>query len=709
MAELFIELLGEEIPARMQEAAEKRFANAVMEGLVGAGLAGGDAPVRSWSGPRRLAVSVDGVAAKQPDVSEEKRGPRADAPKQAIDGFLKSTGIRRNELETRSTPKGDFLFAVVDRKGRLAREVLPGVIDGILSDFTWPKTMRWNRSDRSWIRPLHRITAVLGGKALGGSFDLGGGMEILFGRQTEGHRMLAPKPFPVAGAEDYVAGLGERFVIAGRSERKEAIARQLEGLARKQRIALKEDPGLLEEVTGLVECPNAVLGSIDNAFMDLPKEILVTAMRSHQKYFAFEDDKGGLAPVFATVANMAPDKQRDAAIRAGNERVLRARLADAHFFWEQDKAIFGLEPGEIENPKANRNDRLAAIQFFDDLGTMADKAERIAALSSAIAGHFENPGNESDGRDAKAIAESAGRLAKFDLATQTVREFPDLQGVIGGHLIGVDGENSDIAAAVSSHYRPEGPSDAIPGTSLGRILALADKVDTLVGFFAIGQAPTGSRDPYALRRAALGVIRIVIESGTPLTLAPVIEEAARRHGFQEAPDALMAFLHDRLRVWLRDRGIRHDIVAAVVRPGAARADDLLHLFRLAEAMAGLLETGDGKGLLAGYTRTSSILADEEKKDGLSYGGLVDKNRLKAKEAIALFKAVEGFSDSPVGSTDEAIERLLALGKLRTPIDAFFESVVVNDEDPVVRRNRLNLLGRVRAVMEEIADFSAIEG
>ena len=699
MAELFIELLGEEIPARMQAAAEARLREAVREALANSGLAGEDAAVRSWSGPRRLAVSAGGVLARQPDMAEERRGPRADAPEQAIEGFLKSAGIDRGEAETRSTPKGDFLFATVKQKGKPARDVLPGMVREVLEGFTWPKTMRWHRSSHGWIRPLHGIVAVFDGKVLKGGFDLGGGMEIAFGGKTAGHGMLAPKPVAVAGAGDYEALLEQRLVIADRARRMAMIETQLGGLAKANGLSLRKDQGLLEEVAGLVEYPNAVLGRIDAEFMELPEEILVTAMRSHQKYFAFMDKKGRLAPVFATIANTAPDGKRDANIVAGNERVLRARLADARFFWDQDTA---------EGLPAMAS-RLESIQFFDRLGSMADKAGRISALASSIA----EQGGFDAGLDAGAV-ERAGRLAKADLVSQSVGEFPELQGIVGGNLAkGVVAEA--IAEAIKEHHRPVGPDDSIPGSGLGRAVALADKLDTLVGFlglvgfFGIDVMPTGSKDPHALRRAALGVIRIVIESGTALPLGPLLDEAAKRHGLDGTPESVMGFLHDRLKVWLRERGVRHDIVAAIVRPGAPLADDLLHLFRMAGALTELLETENGKGLLAGYTRTANILAAEEKKDGLRYGAVLNKPRLEAKEAKALSAAVEKIASGTIKSTDDAIARMGALGGLRGPIDAFFEAVVVNDDDPAIRINRLNLLGRIRDGMEEIADFSAIEG
>lgn len=689
MAELMIEFFGEEIPARMQEAAEQRLARAVVDGLREAGLIDADPQTSSWSGPRRLAVSVTGVAAMQPDLSEERRGPRADAPAKAIEGFLNAAGISLEEAETRSTPKGNFLFAVIQRKGRAATEVLPEMIAAILHGFTWPKSMRWGSSSKGWIRPLHRVSAVFDGEPLNGVFDLGGGMEIAFGSSTEGHRILATGEITITGAAEYETSLAAHQVIASRQQRIAMISDQLATLADDEGLRLRDDPGLLAEVAGLVEYPHAVIGRIDDQFMDLPEEILVTSMRSHQKYFAFEDKRGNLAPRFATITNMTPDAGRDATIRAGNERVLRARLADAQFFWDQDRAD-GLDA---------MAERLGQITFFENLGTMANKAQRQADLAGHIA-----PLVEVDAAEAS----TAGRIAKADLVSQTVGEFPEVQGIIGGYLAAAP-KGEAVASAIASHYRPEGPADAIPETALGQVIALADKIDTLVGFFGIGAVPTGSKDPFALRRAALGVIRIAVEGRLILPLNGVFAEAAKRHGFDAAPQALLPFFHDRLKVWLRDRGIRHDIVAAVIRDNDPRCDEPLHLCRLAETLADFLATDDGAGLLAGYTRAANILAAEEKKDGVRHAAPVDQARLSEAPEQALHDAISAIAGHPVKSTDDAIARMQSLGGLRAVIDDFFEAVTVNDDDPAVRLNRLNLLGQIRSAMEEIADFAAIEG
>ena len=692
MAELFIELFGEEIPARMQDAAEHRLAEAVSRALAEKGLGGGTP--KTWSGPRRLAIAVDDVAEVQDDLHEERRGPRADAPQQAIDGFLKSAGISQEDAEIRSTPKGDFLFAVIERKGISALEILPDLVATLLEEFSWPKSMRWGRSRSRWVRPLSRITVLFDGKAVDGAFDLGGGHSIPFGTRTEGHRMLAPDEIELRGGADYAGDLETAFVIADRRERMERIRRSLLELAREENLIWREDEGLLAEVTGLVEYPHPIMGKIGTDVMELPPEVLIVAMRSHQKYFAFDQTDGGkLAPRFVTIANMAPDTARDATIRAGNERVLAARLADARFFWDQDR----------KTSLDERLPRLDGITFFEGLGSVGQKAGRLEKLASVIAGYI--------GAD-KDVAARAGRLAKADLVTETVGEFPELQGIIGGYLarFAVEEKMADaVGGAVRSHYRPEGPGDDLPETPEGMAVALADKIDTLVGFFSVGAVPTGSKDPYALRRAALGIIRLIVENQLHLPLTEVMGKAAGLYGHKSAAENLLPFLQERFRVWLRDRGIGHDIVSALLRKEEARSDDLLHLFRLAETLAAFLGHDEGKGLLAGYRRAGNILAAEEKKDKTRYDGAVERKLLKDTAEAELHDAILSVLSQPGSTTDDDINRMRALGGIRAPIDLFFEKVTVNDDDPAIRTNRLNLLGCIRAAMEDIADFSKIEG
>lgn len=692
MAELFIELFGEEIPARMQDDAEQRLAEAVLRSLGENGL-GGSTP-KTWSGPRRLAVSIDDVAEVQDDLREDRRGPRADAPQAAIDGFLKSAGISLEEAEVRSTPKGDFLFAVIERKGTSTHEILPALVASVLEEFSWPKSMRWGRSRARWVRPLSRILVLFDGAPVVGAFDLGGGHSIAFGTRTEGHRMLAPGEIELRGGASYPADLEKAFVVADRKDRMERIRHALMELAESQNLIWREDEGLLAEVAGLVEYPHPIMGRIGTDVMELPPEVLIVAMRSHQKYFAFDKAKGGeLAPQFVTISNMAPDPDRDATIRAGNERVLAARLADAWFFWEQDRKI-SLE---------DRLPKLGGITFFEGLGSMGEKAARLEHLAASVAGYI---GADND------IAARAGRLAKADLVTETVGEFPELQGIIGGYLVRfvVEEKSAEaIGGAVRSHYKPEGPGDDLPDTPEGMAVALGDKIDTLVGFFSVGAVPTGSKDPFALRRAALGIIRIIVENQLHLPLNEVMGKAANLYGQEAADENLLPFLQERFRVWLRDRGIGHDIVSALLRKEEARSDDLLHLFRLAETLAEFLGKEEGEGLLAGYRRAGNILAAEEKKDKARYDGPVDQALLKDEAEEELYQAIQSVLNLASSTTDDDIKRMRALGGIRAPIDRFFEKVTVNDEVPAIRTNRLNLLGRIRAAMEDIADFSKIEG
>ena len=687
MAELFIELFGEEIPARMQVKAEQDFTQALAKALKDAGL-GGDAP-RAWSGPRRIAVSITGLAEMQPDLNEERRGPRADAPQQAIDGFLKGAGISRDEAELRETPKGDFLFAVINKKGAAAADVIPNLLAEILGNFPWPKSMRWGRSRQKWVRPLHLISVIFNGSPLKGAFDLGGGTLIEFGASTLGHRMIAPAEIALSSGAAYDEDLAAHHVIADRNTRVEMITQSITDLTASEGRTMREDQGLMAEVSGLVEYPHPIMGAIDASFMELPPEILVVSMRSHQKYFAVLEKDGALAPRFITISNMTADKTRDDMIRVGNERVLRARLADARFFWDQDRNA----------PLADNVADLEGITFFDGLGTVGDKAKRLTKLAAEIAGMM--------GADEQAAA-TAGQLAKADLVSETVGEFPELQGIIGGYLAQAE-HGAEIASAISHHYRPEGPGDSVPDAPLTISVALADKLDTLVGFFGVGAIPTGSKDPFALRRAALGVLRILVENNLALDLADLLARAAKHHGFDAASDLLMPFLHDRLKVWLRDQGIRHDIVAALVREHDPRGGEVSHIHQLSVAMKSLLAAEDGIGLMAGYKRASNILNAEEKKDKTRYVDAPSAELFSAEQEQHLFDAVADELARFDGATSAMITQLNRLGDLRGPIDAFFEHITVNDDDPAVRQNRLKLLGQIRILMDRFANFATIEG
>ena len=692
MPELFIELLSEEIPARMQAAAEQRLSDAFSTALKDAGL-GGDA-VKSWSGPRRLAVSINNVLAIQPDLVEERRGPRADAPAQAIEGFLKGAGVSRDAVEERSTPKGVFLFAVINKKGGAAEDVIPQLLTDILTNFAWPKSMRWGRTRQRWVRPLHRISVLFDGKGVKGAFDLGGGASIKFGTSTLGHRIVSPAEIELTSGKDYAEQLLKHYVVACRDERIEMITNAMAELTAAESLTPCENAGLMDEVAGLVEYPHAIMGAIDAEFMDLPPEILTTVMRSHQKYFAVLNKVKKLAPHFITISNMPADTKRDDVIRLGNERVLRARFADAQFFWDQDKAV----------PLADNVERLKDIVFFKGLGTVYKKAKRLEFLASKIAEQIG--GNKS-------AAARAGLWAKADLVSKTVGEFPELQGIIGSYLISTDG----LSHAVAGHYKPEGPNDEVPAEPLTIAVALADKLDTLVGFFHLGEVPTGSKDPFALRRAALGIIRIIVENNYEVDneyepdIRKWLELAIIKYELHEVPDGLVEFIYDRFKSLLRDQGIRHDVANAVINKHDYYGGRLFRIKRLAEALNNLLATEDGKALMIGYKRINNILNIEEKKDGATFNGEVNQTLFNEFEKGLYIQVGESLSAHLIAIriTDVMAEQLEKLTSLREPIDVFLENVTINDNNPDIRKNRLNLLWQFRNSMNEIADFSKIEG
>ena len=708
VAELLLELFSEEIPARMQARAAQDLHRLVTDKLKAAGLDFSEC--RALVTPRRLTVVVDGLPEKQPDVREERRGPRADAPDKAIQGFLGSVGLTLDQCEHRDTGKGTFLFAVVEKAGLATRDVLPDIITASVRELPWPKSMRWGRNSFRWVRPLHHVLAVFDGGVLSGGVDLGDAT-LTFTDQTRGHRFLAPEPVAVDGFAAYRAALEAGFVILDREDRKRIIVERARELASAEGLALRDDPGLLDEVCGLVEWPVPLIGRIDDVFMALPPEVLVTSMRSHQKYFALERPDGALADRFIVVANMASEPTRDATVVAGNEKVLRARLADAMFFWDQDRAL----------ALADRRDALAAVKFYDKLGTMADKMQRVARLSGHIAGRI--------GADAEKAGHAAS-LAKADLTTGMVGEFPELQGVMGRYYALHGGEDPVVAQAIAEHYSPLGPADGCPTAPISVAVALADKIDTLVGFFAIGETPTGSKDPFALRRAALGVIRLIIENDLRLALKDVFAVAAAHYegvwnGVGErdpetgVPVALTRglpdFFADRLKVHLREQGIRHDLIAAVFALGDE--DDLVRLLARVAALTEFLASEDGANLLVGFRRASNILRAEEKTDGAisatvaAFADAIDSSRVELKEERDLYAGVLGAHDrlQPLLRDEAFADAMTELARLRGPIDSFFDAVTVNVDDAPLRLNRLRLLDAVRSVMGTVADFSKVEG
>ena len=689
MPELLLELLSEEIPARMQEPAAADLAE-----LVGRSL--GEAELRperidAYVTPRRLTLRVQGLPAKQADVTVERRGPRVGAPQAALDGFIASLGVSDYTLEEREDRKGLVYLARYGRAGQPTPDVLVPLLGAILARFPWPKSMRWGGYGIRWVRPLRGILCTFDGEVVPLEFG-----PLRAGATTRGHRFLAPAPIEVRDFENYRRKLAAAYVRLDGAERRRDIAAEAARVARGEGLRLREDPALLGEVAGLVEWPVVLLGRIEQRFMGLPEEILVTAMRQHQRYLATEDRDGRLAPRFILVANL-PAKDGGEVIVAGNERVLRARLWDAQFFWDQDR----------KRPLASRVPELDGVVFHARLGSLGAKAARLEALARWMAQWV--PGAQSD------LAARAGLLCKADLVTGMVGEFPELQGVMGSYYAHHDNEHPEIAEAIAQHYAPQGPNDSCPSAPTSVAVALADKLDTLVGFFAIGEKPTGSKDPFAVRRAALGAIRLILENRLRLSLRAAFAQALGGYGDQ-LPDVdantlssdLLAFFAERLKVHLRDAGVRHDLISAVFAAGGD--DDLVRLLARVEALRAFLGTEDGANLLTALRRASNIVRIEEKRDRRSYAGEPDRHRLHAPEEQELFFRLMSVSDDIVGALErEAFgEAMTALARMRQPVDAFFDRVTVNANEPEVRENRLYLLNQIRSALSAVADFSLIE-
>jgi glycyl-tRNA synthetase beta chain len=685
MAELLLELYSEEIPARMQTRAAEDLARLLGDGLKGAGLEFDT--IRSFATPRRLAVVVDGLPARSPDVSEEKKGPRVGALDDALQGFLKSAGLKSiDQAEIRADKKGDFYVATIERPGRATPQVVAEIVPEIVRDFPWPKSMRWGAGKLRWVRPLHSILCIFAGKVV--PFEING---IKSGKETRGHRFMAPKPFSVKSFADYAQKLRKAFVVLDGREREAIILKGAEKLAAKQKVTLIEDMALLAENAGLTEWPMPLMGSFEGSFLDVPPEVLSTAMKAHQKCFSLRrGDK--LANRFIVVANLKAE-DGGKAITAGNERVIRARLADAKFFFDHDRKVMLEE----------RVPKLKEIVFHEKLGTQYERVQRARVLAREIAKFV---------RADPDLAERAAILAKADLVTEMVGEFPELQGVIGRYYAIDQEEDPLVANAIAAHYKPVGSSDDVPREAVAIAVTLADKLDTLVGFWAIDEKPTGSKDPFALRRAALGVIRIVLENDVRLKLNEVTRGALQRwrqiqSAATETQPTLLTFFGDRLKVHLREQGARHDLVDAVFALGG---DDLLMIVRRVEALGRFLDTDDGEHLLIGAKRAINILRIEEKKDNNSYDEPPDAKLLKQNEEIALAKAVDVVERAATNAVakEDFEAAMMAMAKLRAPVDAFFDHVTVNTDDPALRENRLRLLNRIRSTTLTVADFSKIE-
>ncbi len=763
MADLLLELFSEEIPARMQVQACADLKRLVTDGLVEAGLTYESAA--AFATPRRLCLAVVGLTGESRAVSEERKGPRVEAPEAALEGFLRSSGLTREQLVAREDKKGAVWFGVVERPGRKASDIVAEVVPAVIRGFPWPKSMRWGSGALRWVRPLQSILCVLSDEA--GvevvPFEVDG---IVAGAVTSGHRFMAPGKISVSGFEDYSAKLRKAFVVLDAAARAEHIWADATNMAFAQGLEVVEDKGLLAEVAGLVEWPVVLMGGIGETFLGLPPEVLQTSMREHQKFFSVRNPKTGRIEKYVTVANRET-ADNGATILAGNGKVLAARLSDAKFFWEND--LRTVKSVGLEGMAAP----LAQVTFHNKLGSQADRVARIAALAREIAPLV---GAVPD------LAEQAAKVAKADLCSAMVGEFPELQGLMGRYYAAAAGLDLAVVAACEEHYSPLGPGDKVPSAPVSVAVALTDKIDTLTGFWAIDEKPTGSKDPYALRRAALGLIRLVLENGVrvstlqnisnALALVYPIEtlrveladhvktlrEAEAKLGKFETlivrinepafqvvaeeyanrldrdledsrnhvarlelavtlyesvrnalPSNLLAFLHDRLKVYLRDRGIRHDVIDACL--AMPKADDLTLLVARVTALQGVLDGADGANLVQGYKRANNILAAEEKKDGVEYSLDPDVRLAEDGAEKALFAALD-VAEGLIGPALKAEDfgaAMSAMAALRGPIDGFFDGVMVNAENSMVRRNRLCLLHRIRRVMGQVAEFSVVEG
>ncbi|MEQ3631037.1 MAG: glycine--tRNA ligase subunit beta [Sulfitobacter sp.] len=703
MPDLLIELFSEEIPARMQARAADDLKKLVTNGLVDAGLT--YASAAAFSTPRRLTLTIEGMLDASPSLVEERKGPKADAPEKAIEGFLRGAGLTRDQLEERDTPKGKILFAMISKPGRPAAEIVAEVLETTIRTFPWPKSMRWGSGTLRWVRPLHSILCILsaedGAQTVPLTID-----GITAGDTTRGHRFLAPDTLTVSNFEDYSAKLKRAFVVLDPAERRDTIWNDATNMAFANGLEVVEDAGLLAEVAGLVEYPVVLMGQIGEDFLGLPPEVLQTSMKEHQKFFSVRNPKTGLIERFVTVANMETADQ-GATILAGNQKVLSARLADAKFFWEND-----LRTVERQGMKA-WTDQLSNVTFHAKLGSQSERIERIAALAREIAPHV---GAKPD------LAEEAARIAKADLASEMVYEFPELQGLMGQYYAKAAGHDDGVPEACHEHYSPLGPSDDVPTAPISVAVALADKIDTLTGFWAIDEKPTGSKDPFALRRAALGVIRLILENELSLDLQATINTHLKINGAPRPKDDdpddytgldvdanLLSFFHDRLKVFLRDKGIRHDIIdACIAMPGN---DDLTLLVKRAVALAETLATDDGENLIQGFKRANNILTQAEEKDGVEYSYGADVKFAEDDAEKALFAALDAADAkiAPAMKAEDFSTAMTAMAALREPIDAFFTTVQVNADSEILRRNRLNLLSRIRNICLSVADLNKIDG
>ena len=701
MPDLLIELFSEEIPARMQARAADDLKKLVTNGLVDAGLT--YASAAAFSTPRRLTLTIEGMLDASPSLVEERKGPKADAPEKAIEGFLRGAGLTRDQLEERDTPKGKILFAMINKPGRPAAEIVAEVLETTIRNFPWPKSMRWGSGSLRWVRPLHSILCILsaedGVQTVPLTID-----GITAGDTTRGHRFLAPDTITVSSFDDYSAKLKRAFVVLDPAERRDTIWNDATNMAFANGLEVVEDAGLLAEVAGLVEYPVVLMGQIGEDFLGLPPEVLQTSMKEHQKFFSVRNPKTGRIERFVTVANRTTADD-GATILAGNEKVLSARLSDAKFFWENDLRIAQSDAG-----MQTWVDRLSNVTFHNKLGTQAELISRMEALAGELAPMVGANADE---------ARAAARFAKADLSSEMVYEFPELQGLMGSYYAKAAGKSDAIAAAAQDHYAPLGPSDDVPTAPVSIAVALAEKIDKLTGFWAIDEKPTGSKDPFALRRAALGVIRILVENDISLSIKndgfkvsnTILTTSLKlsSEGITARLNDLLSFLHDRLKVYLKDQGVRHDIIDACIAMDGN--DDLTLLVKRAKALSETLKTDDGENLIQGFKRANNILSQAEDADGVEYSFGADIKFAETEEERALFAALDT-AEAQIKPAMEAQHfgtAMSAMAFLRGPIDAFFDAVQVNSDNATIRRNRLNLLSRIRTICSSVADLTKIDG
>lgn len=695
MPDLLLELFSEEIPARMQRKAADELKSLVTNALVDSGLPYEGA--KAFATPRRLALHVAGVPAGSAAKREERKGPRVGAPEKAVEGFLRGAGLASIEDATiRNDPKkGDFYVAVIEKPGRSAIDIIAEFMPGILRGFPWPKSMRWGTTPTRWVRPMHSIVATFGPETEEPDvvpFEFDG---IASGQTTRGHRFLADEAFDVRRFDDYATGLEKHKVVLDSDRRKEIILNDAKDRALALGLDLVEDPGLLEEVAGLVEWPVVLTGSFDEAFLEIPDECIQLTIRVNQKCFVLKNPTTGrLANRFVLVSNIQAD-DGGKLIVAGNEKVIRARLADARFFWDTD----------LKSSLSDNLPRLADVKFHEKLGSVGARVKRLVSLSAELA-----PIVGADALKARRAAE----LAKADLVSNMVFEFPELQGLMGRYYATAQGEDASVAIAIEEHYKPQGPSDNVPTDPVAVSVALAEKLDLLAGFWAIDEKPTGSKDPYALRRAALGVIRIVLDNSHRIRLGDAVRSALGLIDVDVADEDalvgdLLSFFGDRLKVHLKDEGARHDLIDAVFALDGQ--DDLLMVVKRVEALGSFVSSDDGANLLAGYKRAVNILKAEEKKDGVPVTGRPHSDHFQEQAEIDLVAAIDAArAEAAEAVAGENFEGAMeALSKLRAPVDRFFEDILVNAEEPALRMNRLQLLAEIRDATHVVADFSRVAG